>query len=243
MIVSDWSVRRIHRIREMTYAQQYLEIGVNKGDTFLHVQLPRKDAVDPAFLFATEPVASVDVRFFDITSDDFFTSTAPRSSYDIVFLDGLHTFEQTLRDFIATLPLAHANTVWLIDDTLPCDVYSSLPNLMQSLQQRKQAGLSGDPWHGDIYKVPLFLHDYCPNLDYATITDRGNPQTLVWRGNRRPFESKFTSLEAISRASYVDLENYAECMRYASEDEAFNLLAKAVSPRLESSLDIFSEKT
>ena len=40
-------------------------------------------------------------------------------SLDLVYLDGLHTFEQTYRDLCNTLMHAHPATVILVDDTVP----------------------------------------------------------------------------------------------------------------------------
>lgn len=223
--MSDWSVRRIHAIQRMTGATRYLEVGVYGGETFLNVQLPYKDAVDPEFRLNTAFYSSEAVRFFATTSDDFFTSTLPRPQYDIIFLDGLHTFEQTYRDFLATLLLSHERTVWVIDDTLPCDAYSALPHQGHSIAERQKAGMPGNPWHGDIFKVVYALHDYCPTLNFATIVDMGNPQTLVWREPRAPFAPAFPNLEAISRASYFDMDQHAAAMRYSTEENALAQLA------------------
>ncbi len=229
--MSQWSVRRIHAIQALTGASRYLEVGVYGGDTFLNVNLPSKDAVDPAFRFDTAPFATDSVRFFQLPSDQFFISAAPRSQYDVIFLDGLHTFEQTFRDFLATLPLSHERTVWVIDDTLPCDPYSALPDQTHSYSQRQKAGLAGNPWHGDIYKVVCAIHDYCPNLNFATIIDQGNPQTLVWRQPRSDFAPAFTGLEAISRLSYFDLDTYAAAMHFTTEESAIAQVAAALLSR------------
>jgi len=36
------------------------------------------------------------------TSDEFFSTLRPSKRYDVAFIDGLHTFEQTYRDVINT---------------------------------------------------------------------------------------------------------------------------------------------
>jgi hypothetical protein len=52
------------------------------------------------------------------TSDEFFATLRPSKRYDVAFIDGLHTFEQTYRDVINTF--AHLRSgVILIDDTVP----------------------------------------------------------------------------------------------------------------------------
>ena len=227
--MSEWSVRRIHAIQSMTGASRYLEVGVYGGATFLNVQLPSKDAVDPAFQFDPTPFASSSVRFFQMPSDEFFTSTHPKSHYDVIFLDGLHTFEQTFRDVLATLPLSHERTVWLIDDTLPSDPYSALPDQVHSYTERQKAGVPGNPWHGDVYKVICAIHDFCPNLNFATIVDHGNPQTLVWREPRAGFSPAFRGLEAISRLSYFEIDAHSRAMRFCTEEQALAQLSMALS--------------
>lgn len=226
--MSDWSVRRLHEIASITHAEHYLEVGVYGGDTFFPVMLPYKDAVDPAFRFDCTGLGNEAVRFFEMPSDAFFASTRPRPQYDLIFLDGLHTFAQTFRDFIATLPLSHARTVWVIDDTVPCDPYSALPDMALSYRERAKGRLPGNPWHGDVYKVIYALHDCCPNLSYATVVDGGNPQTLVWREPRAEFAPAFGSLEAIERSDYFGMESHEAAMRYATEERALAQLRAAL---------------
>ena len=61
--------------------KNYLEIGCDKNQLFSKVNINNKIGVDP--------VSGGNVRK---TSDDFFKEN--KSSFDIVFIDGLHTYEQ-----------------------------------------------------------------------------------------------------------------------------------------------------
>src|SRR3990172_10171866 len=133
------SVRRINRIAEFLSARSYLEIGISKGNTFHALDFPRKVAVDPAFRFATEDYRKPGVSFFEIPSDEYFTRHAAGEKFDIIFLDGLHVFQQTLRDFCNSLSCAHDKTVWLIDDVLPSDELSALPDERECLRRRQEA--------------------------------------------------------------------------------------------------------
>jgi hypothetical protein len=237
--MSDWSIRRIHQLRDLTDARSYLEVGVQAGGTFLSVDIAAKDAVDPAFPFDVARYQTPAIRFHQMCSDQFFGSRLPHSTYDIVFLDGLHTFQQTLRDFLATLTLSHERTVWLLDDTLPCDAFSALPDQAHSYRERERAGLPGNPWHGDVYKVVLALHDFFPNLNYATITDGGNPQTLIWREPRPDFAPLFSGLEAIERCSYFQLESCEPAFRFQTEGDALQLLSQSLGTALTPEAGIF----
>lgn len=221
-----WSPRRINRLAKSLNAQSYLEIGVFKGHTFTEVTIGEKTGVDPNFRFDTSEIANEHTHFEAVTSDQFFSYWKPGKTFDIIFLDGLHTFEQTYRDFCNSLMCAHHRTVWIIDDTKPNDVYSSLSNHGKALKYRKAAGLTSPAWHGDTFKVVFAIHDFHPRLNYRTIVEKGNPQTLVWQSNQGWREPRFNNLETISRLSYFDLLEEIAILRESSEQEAIDLCLK-----------------
>lgn len=221
------SSRRIHRIAQLFDAKSYLEIGVCEGSTFLDIQMPRKVAVDPKFRFDySKHVAPGSVDFYETTSDLYFCGIATSEMFDIIFLDGMHTFQQTLRDLLNSLTLAHSRTIWLIDDVLPSDVYSSLPSSADAHGFRKRAGGSSLAWHGDVYKLIYFIHDFIPSLSFATITTKGNPQTIIWRQGRADFSPILNSVEQIERLTYFDHLKNMGITNAFSEDDAFSLLAE-----------------
>lgn len=197
------SSRRINKLAEALRAERYLEVGVCKGPTFVNVGIKHKDAVDPKFLFDHESVRTRHVRTFEITSDDFFINKAD-VLYDVIFLDGLHTFEQTFRDFCASISYAHRKTVWIIDDTMPNDVFSAHRDQNIAIQTRAAHGKNNFSWHGDVYKMVPTIHDFFPQFSYLTISANGNPQTLVWFEPRTDFAPKFDRLEPIDRLDYYD---------------------------------------
>src|SRR5271163_201190 len=162
------SVRRIRRIAEHVDARTYLEVGVAKGRTFNALTFDRKVAVDPRFRFDIADHRKAGVDFHELTSDRYFSEYGALQKFDIVFLDGLHTFQQTLRDFCNSLACAHARTVWLIDDVLPIDVFSAWPVQKEAYQFRKRAGGDSAAWHGDVFKVVFFIHDFFPMFRYVT---------------------------------------------------------------------------
>src|ERR1700678_1170282 len=113
------SVRRIRKIGAHTAAKSYLEIGVFEGKTFHALRFPRMVAVDPKFQFKGPAPKPEGTDYFEMVSDKFFTVHAGSEKFDIIFLDGRHTFHQTFRDFCNSLTCAHDGTVWLIDDVRP----------------------------------------------------------------------------------------------------------------------------
>jgi len=225
------SARRINRLARELAAQNYLEIGVSGGTTLFAVDVPNKSAVDPIFRFSV-PEASQkygNISFNETTSDLFFSSLPPRVKYDLVFVDGLHTFEQTYRDICNVLLHAHDRTVLLIDDVKPNDVFSALRDVNMAQKRRRQNGGTGNDWHGDVFKVLFALHDFHPGLNYRTIVGTGNPQALVWRSNLGWRKPLFDSLEVISRVTYFDMLDHIDILRECSEEKAMELCFKELS--------------
>lgn len=179
---------RIKRLAAMNNARNYLEIGVFTGTTFVAVELPYKVGVDPCFKFDTKQYEAVGTTFCPVTSDEFFaqlaapgklsgiTSANPGEAvtFDIIFIDGLHTFEQSYKDFENSLAYAHDKTIWIIDDTVPSDPYSALPDQARCNAYREQAGVNSRAWHGDVFKTVFAIHDRHPEMAYCTPMG-GNP--------------------------------------------------------------------
>ncbi len=197
------TVDRLTRIGAAIGARRYLEVGVLKGQTFLNLDFAEMHAVDPNFRFDPATEARPNRQFFSQTSDQFFAVPPDAKPYDLIFLDGLHTFAQTFRDLCASQVLSHAGTVVVIDDTVPSDMVSMIPDQRISNQMRKRHNLAGRNWHGDVCKVVMAIHDFFPNLDYRTIMGAGNPQTAVIRRPRADFKPRWNDLEAISRLDYA----------------------------------------
>jgi hypothetical protein len=215
-----WSPRRIGRLAAELGATTYLEIGVARGETFRRVTIPRRTGVDPHFAFDVDEVVNAQTVVVTARSDDFFAALDGDRTFDVVFLDGLHTFEQTYRDLCNVLLHAHRRSVILVDDTVPSDPWSALTDQERSYRLREIAGLADRPWHGDVYKVVAAIHSFHPGLDYRTIVGSGNPQTLVWRGRRDGPGDPPLSLEEIARMSYFDLLDRRALLRETTEDDA-----------------------
>lgn len=224
---------RLSLLSKMTHAKSYLEIGVRDGATFLYIDIPFKVAVDPNFTLDTQKTAAPGSYFFETTSDVFFENLQrndrqdtyralcqqqDKPLFDIIFIDGLHTFEQSLRDFSNSIQFAHKDTVWLLDDTVPCDPYSAHPNLEKSLQIRQQAGIKEGAWHGDVFKTVFAIHDQYPAYSYCTLMG-GNPQTIVKLGPASSRSPAFPSLDHIAQLDYFDMLDYAELFNLTQGEE------------------------
>ncbi len=211
--MSKHSIYRINSIINKLALSSYLEIGVNKGETFTGVNATRKVAVDPVFNFDYHERLLLyrdNEHYYATTSDDFFYQND--ESFEIIFLDGLHTFEQTFRDFCNAVTIAEKNTIIIIDDTLPSDIYSAHPIQDEAIKTRKNDTLiNSGSWHGDVYKTVFAIREFFPLWSFRTIVSGGNPQTVVFRQTERRNGTK-AGMEQIARMSYFDLRNNYELM-------------------------------
>lgn len=219
--------------------RRYLEIGVRDGATFCNVKMPHKTAVDPNFVFDTGRHASPLISYFSETSDDFFAALPERLEqkpyknfnlkkdfkFDIIYIDGMHTFEQSYRDFRNALNHIHDNSIIIFDDTLPRDPWSAIPDQEKSMFYRRMANIAGDPWHGDVYRTIYAIHDYHPEFCYATNVTTGFPQTIVWKNPQPvPRKRKFNSMLNINIMSYFDMLDNAYILVPLQLDEILPLI-------------------
>jgi hypothetical protein len=222
------TAHRVNALARQLGSRRYLEIGVLHGTTFRGVEIAERTAVDPGFGFDTNELANESTRFFRQTSDTFFVNEPMSPQYDVVLIDGMHTFEQVVRDLSNVLLRTHQRSVIILDDTVPDDVYSTVKDGAASYDYRKLDTAPARGWQGDVYKALFYIHDYVPGLDYRTIMGAGNPQTLVWRANGVRRSPVFDDLERISRLSYFELQDHLAVLQPATEDEAIALCIAGV---------------
>ena len=75
----------IQKIIKKRSFKSYLEIGCDNDENFSQINIENKIGVDP--------LKGGTLR---MTSDEFFKKNQIR--FDIIFLDGMHTYEQTIKD-------------------------------------------------------------------------------------------------------------------------------------------------
>lgn len=149
---------------------RYLEIGVNTGVLFLHVRAARKVGVDPEarvprWKWCAHPNSLVRGSFFRTTSDRFFDALDPGHRFDVVFVDGDHRFEQSLRDVENALAHLSDDGVVLVHDVSPPSAGSA---------SRDPADAAGGSWCGDVWKSIAHLRATRPDLSVKTLdTDFG----------------------------------------------------------------------
>src|SRR5262245_22654143 len=141
-------------------ARRYLEIGVNDGTCFCSLTAPEKIGVDP---ISPQPAVSTEitkqgVHYFSLKSDDFFRGIAPQvlaDGVDVVFIDGLHTFDQAYRDCMHSLDYLNPGGLILLHDCLPTSEEEARP--AQSVEEARRLNGPGwnTEWTGDVWKAIL----------------------------------------------------------------------------------------
>ncbi len=213
---------RLNALAKINNARTYLEIGVASGSTFSHVKVPFKVAVDPKFEFDATQRATQTEIYHEVTSDIFFSQlTSDYQPFDLIYLDGLHTFEQTFRDFCASMNCSHSRTIWLLDDTCPTSLLAAHPNQIFALRLREKTRIIRDRrWMGDVYKVVFAIHDFFPQFSYATFPEHG--QTAVWLETRTDFSPTWNSFKKISHMKYRDfLKHRNTYMNFMESSQIF----------------------
>ena len=194
---------RINSLAASIKAQRYLQLGATKGITFNRVAVPFKVAVDAKFLYDPALYADDNTHFHEAASEVFFTRLAQAyASFDLICLEGPRNFAQGFREFCASFSLSNAHTLWLIDNTCPNNPASAETDTQRYKLLYRQMRNAERVWMGDIYKLVCAIHDFFPQLSFATFPDHG--QTVVWQAPRRDFAPKWNSLARISALDYVD---------------------------------------
>ncbi len=205
----------LKRIAALYDEPRYLEIGVNRGTTFHRVPAASKVAVDPVFEFDVDErrAAHPEASYHQVPSDEYFaTIVEPDQQFDLIYLDGLHVVEQTLRDLMNALHHLAPRGVIVIDDTRPPTYLASLPDRENFFQVRRWLGEDKRAWMGDVYRLVYFIETFCPHLSYRTIANN-HGQTVVWRTRRTGVPER--ALREVAELTFEQLVLSEEHLRLA----------------------------
>jgi hypothetical protein len=157
--------------------ETYLEIGVNTGCSFIPIRAKRKWGVDPHYELTRRRLAKYAAfsalgikseRLFRMTSDDFFLKKEDLLvSYgiDVCLVDGLHTYEQALKDVLNSLKYLRPNGVILLHDCNPSTELMALP--AAGIEDLIRQGLRewDGAWSGDVWKTLVHLRALRDDVD------------------------------------------------------------------------------
>ncbi len=197
-------VEVINRVIQSIGAKRYLEIGVNTaaqpGYSRDKVRVDVKHGVDP------NPLTDAD---FIMTSDEFFATN--QETYDVVFVDGLHLFEQALRDCLNALDALEPGGVVILHDTRPSN----------SLSASRVPG-QDKKWHGDVWRAVVILRLLRPWLSVMTLdSDEGLTFVREPREKEAPVRLSGLPDDLFAWSSYVahhrDLLSVIDARRFMTE--------------------------
>jgi hypothetical protein len=151
----------LQRFHEHLRPRSYLEIGVDQGASIKLANPPTiAVGIDPEPRMKEAPKTIC--KIFPLRSSDYFARRDVRRDLeadviDLAFIDGLHTFDQVLRDFINIEKFAHERTIVLVHDCIAVDG-------LTAERERKTAF-----WTGDVWKFIPVLREYRPDLSVFTV--------------------------------------------------------------------------
>tara|TARA_B100000674_G_C37508069_1_gene763517 strand:- start:23 stop:694 length:672 start_codon:yes stop_codon:yes gene_type:complete len=148
----------INKIISKRNYTSYLEIGCFKNETFNNINIKKKIGVDP--------VSGGNLR---MTSDHFFKEN--KEKFDLIFIDGLHVYEQVIKDIFNSINVLKKNGIILVHDCLPRKLWYQTPTRMS------------DTWNGDVWKAIV----ECRTLEYidtyTCLADEGIGVIKVQKNN------------------------------------------------------------
>ncbi len=193
----------VQSVLDLFEAPDYLEVGVNRGVTFKALKAATKVAVDPKFLFDFEAEASANIQFHETTSDDYFGHIATHDmAFDVIYLDGLHTSEQTIRDLLNAFAFLKHDGVIVIDDVFPSSYIASLPERQHTRVIRQATADPSGAWMGDVFRLVFFVETFCQQYSYATVNNN-HGQLVLWREPRKSVPER--TLRGVSEKDYKDM--------------------------------------
>jgi len=119
---------------ETTNAKTYLEIGCDRNQIFSQLSVEHMVGVDPA--------KGGNVR---MTSDEFFAQN--NETFDVIFIDGLHYYEQVSRDLDNALLVLNPGGIIILHDMLPITEQEAIVPIPATKQI----------WLGDVWRLAFDL--------------------------------------------------------------------------------------
>jgi SAM-dependent methyltransferase len=235
------SIRRYHIIQAFidAFSRQkkvsYLEIGVQRGYCFVEINAYRKTAVDPQFLIGKRNRLKIrlknfphcfHIKYFEQTSDGFFDTRQDYiekiGGFDVVFIDGLHLYEQVVKDVENSLRHLNPGGVILLHDCNPVEEAATTRGISSDdAAKRAGSGWSGT-WNGDVWKAIVDLRSHRDDLEIMVYDcDCGMGQIRVKPGKRLDVQEieklTFNDLQE-NRIEWLNLKPGAHYRQYIREN-------------------------
>ena len=184
-----------HIINKYNYTS-YLEIGCDKDQSFSRIKINKKIGVDP--------ISGGTIRD---TSDNFFINN--KDKFDIIFIDGLHHYEQVIKDIYNSLDILNDNGHILIHDCLPRTIaHQAIPRYRGS-------------WNGDVWKSIVELRTKS-NLEVFTCEIDFGVGVIRKKNNTNPLDIKINDFKKLKFKDYY--HNNKKFMNVISYDQILKII-------------------
>ena len=169
----------------------YLEIGCDQDQLFSKVRIKNKTGVDP--------ISGGNIRK---TSDEFFREN--KNKFDIVFIDGLHTYNQVKKDILNSINCLKEEGIVLVHDCMPDSLSKqAVPRYRMS-------------WNGDVWKAIVdlrqneYLETYTCKIDQGigVIKKKRNSSILKLEKNIKDLKFKDYYKNYVKYLRVVDLKEF-----------------------------------
>ncbi len=214
----------IQQIIDAIEAEYYLEIGVCTGEVLGNINAKHKFGVDPQFQI---PNINVNVkqtyndandnamRLYEVTSDIFFSYFIEKDmphGIDVAFVDGLHNYEQSLKDVKNCLKYLNDGGFIIMHDCNPLNFATAYP-VKESINEAIELASKGEipgwngAWNGDVWKTLVHLRVEYDDLEIFTL-DLDWGLGIIRKGQ----SNKLTdiTIKDIEKADYYFLEKNRE---------------------------------
>ncbi|MBN1816183.1 MAG: class I SAM-dependent methyltransferase [Sedimentisphaerales bacterium] len=195
-------MNRVHVINRLLTSipqSRYLEIGLNRGGTFIRIQADCKIGIEPMWprlqLF-WYLLTNCRAKHFRMTSDAFFAghSKVLEPGIDVAFVDGLHEYHQSLKDVQNCLRFLRPGGFIVMHDCNPASAAAAVP--------LPQKGREPGTWNGDVWKTIVYLRSQYPDLN-AFVLDCDFGLGVITKGI--PESTVLCTPDQIEAMSYDDL--------------------------------------
>jgi hypothetical protein len=172
-----------HILHDKGY-KSYLEIGVDESVTFNAIDAETKQGVDPN----VEGVKDVFTGDINQYINQYITEN-PKETFDLIFIDGMHTYESSSNDLEKSLNLLNEGGTIVMHDTNPKSMAEANP------------ARNGSSWCGTVWKTAVSARNRDDLIVFTIEHDKG--YTVIVKGkNNEPLQ--------VPNLKYVQYEKFSD---------------------------------
>jgi len=221
-------IKTINKLLEITKNKIYLEIGVFRGSCITKINANEIYGVDPSpslilnfkFLFKK-------IKLFKITSDEFFKKDVKKinKKFDVIFIDGLHTHLQSMKDVLNSLNYLNENGFIVLHDCNPSTEIMATPaNSFEEVKILNKKNLNWTKeWCGDVWKTIVLLRTKRSDLE-ITVFNYDYGVGIIRKKNSKKLNFQINNINELS----YDIFNFnrKEFLNLKEEREFDEFLSK-----------------